>query len=244
MVRPISSIQLYWDLKSSFFFLGTTNFCESILLSNEDTWKKALQASFGYVTNNTHLNGHERLDVCCRLLHKCDAQKRVELQSSNTEWNVRHCECVHTFRACLNNLNTSTSNELAFIHSLNATKCYAKDHPIVKCAVSEVFSEEIAQFFQIMDSNIRERFLRRCSNYELDRTQPQRIQFFDLQFSFRGMTDIASKCCLRFVLISFDNTRQKTETFLICTNNDENNNKKTTEMHIYIAVFCMHASIR
>lgn len=191
MVNPIQVFN-YWNLKLSFFFLGTTNYCESVLLFNEDTWKKALQASFGYVTNNTDLNGNERLDACCRLIHKCDAQKQVELQQSNSEWNVKHCECVHTFRTCLRNLNTTASNELSFIHSLHATKCYAKDHPIVKCVKIETFSEPHAQFFQIMDSNIRERFHYRCSNYELDKTQPQRIQLFDLQFSYRGMAEITS----------------------------------------------------
>lgn len=177
----------------AFFILGNTHYCDSILLSNVDTWKRALQATFGHAkTNNTYLNENERLDLCCRSLHKCDVQKYIELQQSNSEWNVKHCGCVQTFRICLGNINTTVSNELSFIHSLNATKCYAKDHPIVKCTEIETFSEPSDQFFQIKDSNVRERFLYRCSNYELDKTQPQRIQLFDLPFGNRGMTEVTS----------------------------------------------------
>lgn len=148
-----------WN-RVSLLCLGTTNYCESILLSNAR--EKAVQASFGHVTNNSDINGIERLDACCRLLHKCDAQKHVELRESHIEWNVKHCECVHTFRMCLRNLNTAASNGLSFIHSLNATKCYAKDHPIAECVKIETFFEPNgAQFFQIMDSNERKRFFNR-----------------------------------------------------------------------------------
>lgn len=128
------------------------------------------------------MDDKDYVDLCCRSLHKCDAYKRIELNQT-TEWSFRHCECMHSFQICLKNLNTSLSNEVAFIHSINATKCYSKDHPIIKCIKFETYSESNAQLFTFMNLTEREKYFRRCLKYELDESQPEHFQIFDMPFN-------------------------------------------------------------
>lgn len=83
-------IELKWKYLLSSLSLGTY-YCESILLFNENTWKKTLEATFSYAKNTSYSNENERLDLCCCSLHTCDSHKHIEL-NSNSEWNVKHCE--------------------------------------------------------------------------------------------------------------------------------------------------------
>lgn len=105
-------------------FLGT-KFCESILLPTEHTLKQSLEATFLNVNRGAHFNGKDQIDSCCRSLHKCDAYQRIALNQTNDSlWDFRHCDCLYFFQICLDHVNTSLSNEVAFLHSINTTKCY------------------------------------------------------------------------------------------------------------------------
>lgn len=174
-----------------------TKFCESIILPTEDKLKKSLEAAFANAKKSIYLNGKDRVDLCCRSLHKCDAQKHVEL--NYTIESIRHCKCEQSFKMCLENLNTSLSNNLIFIHSVNATKCYAKDHPIVKCVKIETYPESEAQFFKFMNTNEHEGSFNRCLKYELDKSQPQKIQTFDLPFSSYKLPTIDGSTLLKTI---------------------------------------------
>ncbi|XP_031622912.1 uncharacterized protein LOC116340509 [Contarinia nasturtii] len=115
------------------FNLSDTKFCESILSPTEFTLKRSFEATFEIVKKGGYLNESDRADLCCRSFHKCGAHKHIELNYTNEQANIRHCECEYSFKNCLENLNTSSSNVLGFIHSLNTEKCYAIDHPIIEC---------------------------------------------------------------------------------------------------------------
>lgn len=155
-------------------------------------------ATFTYEKKGTHLDDSDRLDLCCRSLQKCDAFKRIEL-NSRSEWNVQHCECVHSFRTCLKNLNSIPSNELSFLHSMNTSKCYAKENPIIKCVKKETYSISQIQFLQFIDSIQHRKYVDRCSKYELDQSQPKKLQLFDLPLSsYLEMSETTGMlvCCL------------------------------------------------
>lgn len=172
----------------NFSFPGT-KYCESILLPTDRALKKSLEATLFSAKNEIYLNDVDRLDLCCRSLHKCDAYKNAELNHTN-ELYVRHCECVHTFRKCLKSLNTSLSNDIAFVHSINITKCYAKDHPIIECVVFESHPNS-TDFLSFMSRAERETFFKRCIRYQLDKSQPKKFQSFDLPSIFRELSDFA-----------------------------------------------------
>lgn len=164
----------------SLCFAGT-QFCESILLPTEHTLKVSLEATFIQTKRGMHSDGKDHIDLCCRSFHKCDAHKHIELKYT-TESYIRHCDCIDLFQGCLKGLNTSLSNETATIYSLNATKCYAKDYPIVKCIKYGTYLESEAQLFKVMNSTERGPFFNRCIKYDLDHSKPQRIQIFDAPF--------------------------------------------------------------
>lgn len=159
-----------------FFSISGTKFCESILLPTEFTLKKSFEATFVSVKDELYLNETDRVDLCCRSLHKCDAHKHIEFNYKN-ESNIRHCKCVYSFQNCLKNLNTSLSNELAFFHSVNTTRCYAKEYPIIKCITFDSHKKEST---------------RRCLEYDLDQSQPQKLQIFDVPFNNHALS--AFKC--------------------------------------------------
>lgn len=123
------------------------------------------------------LGGKDRTDLCCRSLHKCDAHERVELNLTNV-WPLWHCECVDSFYTCLNNLNTTISNEFVFIHSINTTKCFLNDHPIIKCNKFETYSD--LQLFKLSNFDEREKYFKRCIKYELDQNRTEEMQIFDV----------------------------------------------------------------
>lgn len=177
----ISSV-LFYDSS----FLGT-KFCESILLPTEHALKKSLEAAFVNANRATHFDENDQIDACCRTLHKCDAHKHIALNQANDSlWNVRHCDCVLFFQICLNHLNTSSAHEVAFLHSINTTKCYKNDHPIIKCIKFETYSESTDPFRTYVNTAERENFFNRCSKYELNENQPQQLQIRDLPFNYHG----------------------------------------------------------
>lgn len=174
--------------------LNDTKFCESIILPTEFTLKKSFEATFFNAKTHIHSSESDRVDLCCRSLHKCDAHKRILLNYTN-ESCVRNCECEYSFVKCLENLNSSLSNELAFVHSINTTKCYAKDYPIIKCKTFDAHQIEskISSHFKFLDSAERESLFNRCSKYDLDQSRPQQIQIFDVPFNNHAMSAIECK---------------------------------------------------
>lgn len=165
-----------------------TKYCESILLPTENTLKKSLQATLSSVRNDSSLDDKNSLDSCCRSLNKCDAYETNELNSTNDR-SILHCDCVMSFRTCLKKLNTSLSSNLAFIHSINATKCYAKDYPIVKCAKQEEITGSASQHLRFTNLTLPDTFFNRCTKYEFDESQPKKLQILDLPFIFPGTSN-------------------------------------------------------
>lgn len=136
-----------------------------------------------------HLNDSDRLDLCCRSFHKCNAVEQIVL-NSRSERNIPHCECVHSFRMCLKRFNSMLSNELSFLHSMNTSKCYAKYNPITKCVKTETYSRSEVQFLQFMDSIVPQKYVDRCSKYELDESHPKKLQIFDVPLpSYLAMSE-------------------------------------------------------
>lgn len=133
-------------------------------MPTEFTLKRLLEASFVDTKKGTISNETYRMDLCCRSLHKCDAYKRIEFNYIK-ESDIRHCECVHSFQRSLENMNTSLSNEFAFIHTINTAKCYAKDHPIIECIT---FESKTGPIVELMSSVGRDFFPNRCLKYDLN----------------------------------------------------------------------------
>lgn len=125
------------------------------------------------------MNEIDQIDLCCRSLYKCNAHKKSELNQV-TPWGIRHCACVSSFQTCLKKLNTSLSNEVNFVHSINTTTCFAKDYPIVKCIKFEKYSDTMEQLFEIIDSDNKEKYNKRCVKYELDQNREKELQIFDV----------------------------------------------------------------
>lgn len=150
-----------------------TYFCESILLPTKGTLKKSFKASF------VRSNKIDQVDSCCRSFHKCDAHKSVEFNRTS-EWDIPHCECIYSFRTCLGHLNNSLTNKFTHIHSINTTKCYANDYPIVKCSKFDELTNDEVEFLKFSNSDEHEKYFNRCSKYHLDETKPQQLQLYDL----------------------------------------------------------------
>lgn len=151
-----------------------------------------LEATFVNTKTNTLLDEKEKIDICCRTLYKCNAYKRSELNPT-TEWHIPHCECVSSFQVCLKNLNTSLSNEVSLLYSINATKCYSHDHPTTKCiqfGIYYTYSENIKD--QLLKLNIaeREKFFNRCTKYALDESRRKQLQILDVKFDDYAMSTI------------------------------------------------------
>lgn len=154
-------------------------------MPTENTLKKSLESTFLHAKSNIPPTEKERVDLCCRSFHKCDAHKHAGLNQT-IDLNIRHCDCLRMFRICLEKLKTPLSNELGYIYSINATKCYAKDHPIKKCIKFEENFDSKITFLMNMNSNEREQFLKRCTKYEINKSLPQQIQLFDVPFNDNG----------------------------------------------------------
>lgn len=146
--------------------------------------KRTLDAVLVNADRRIHLNENDQVDVCCRSLHKCDAYKRTTFnQTIDTLWNSQNCDCTHLFRICLDNLNTSLSNDVEFLHSISTKKCYINDYPIIKCAKWESYPDSKLSFLRFVNQAEREKYQNRCSKYELDGNRPKQLQFRDLSFN-------------------------------------------------------------
>lgn len=128
--------------------------------------------------------------MCCRSHYECEAHKKIEMNLP-TEWKVWHCDCEANFRKCLHNLNTQLANDFVFVHYLNTTKCYAEDHPIVKCEKFESIFEPKTQFQRSPNSRELGNNCYRCIQYELNKSLPKQYQLFDLSFDYEGQKPIA-----------------------------------------------------
>lgn len=128
--------------------------------------------------------GSDHVDLCCRWFLKCNAFKRFALEIINKSYN-NHCECLYSFQNCLKDLNSTLSNEIGLLHSMDVTKCYSKDHPINKCAAIENYIQIIngSTFFEAMN---RTEHFNRCLKYDLNRNQPKTLQLFDAPFYKNG----------------------------------------------------------
>lgn len=162
-------------------------------MPTEYTLKKTLQSTFFNAKSDTVSDEKDRIDLCCRFLYKCDAQKHKEVNQTIV-WPLWHCECVRSFQTCLNNLNTSLSNEFAFIHSINTKKCFSKDYPIVKCDRFEKYPDSISEIFKFVNLDEREQYFKRCIIYELDRNRRKELQIFDMPLNvYYAMTTAAGR---------------------------------------------------
>lgn len=180
------------NLQIVFTSFTDTKHCSSILPPIEYTLRKTLQFSFVNAKSEMDLREKNSIDLCCRSLHKCDTHNRGLLNPIN-EWRLWHCECVKLFHKCLNNVNTTLSNGIAFIHSLNTTKCYKKDRPIVKCLKFENYSNAVAQLIKFSHSDEREKYLKRCKVYHVDLNQREKLQQFDVSLVVIANTSRSSK---------------------------------------------------
>lgn len=163
-------------------------------MPSEFTLKRSLEATFVNTKNGKYPNETDRVDLCCRSLHKCDAQKRIEL-SYTVESHTKHCECEHSFQKCLKNLNASLSNDIAFVHSINTTDCYAKDHPIIECAVLHAppNNSKTATILQLMSPKERRSLSNRCLKYDLNKSQAQKLQIFGVPFNNHAISAFECK---------------------------------------------------
>lgn len=161
---------MYVQLKTC--SISDTKYCKSILKPTAYTLKQTLQSTFVHLKMDAVLDEEEGIDLCCRFLYKCDAHKRIEMNQTNTNvFPFWQCDCVRSFQKCLNNVNTTLSNEFAFIHSINTTKCISNDYPIVKCKIFEKYSDSVSHFIKLSNLNERQHYFTRCSAYELDQNR-------------------------------------------------------------------------
>lgn len=196
IIRSVNSIFFTEPNLLTKFNLSDTKFCESILSPTEFTLKRSFEATFDNVKKGGYLNDSDRVDLCCRSFHKCEAHKHIELNYTNEQANIRHCECEYSFKNCLDKLNTSSSNVMGLMHSLNTEKCYAIDHPIMKCLSFDTLQiePEIDLHLQNLNAVKRKSIFNRCSKYDLDQGQPKLLQMFDVLFNEHAT--FAFKCKL------------------------------------------------
>lgn len=88
----------------------------------------------------------------------------------------------------MDRFNTTLANEVALLHSINTTKCYTNDHPIIECIKFESHPEWKTQFVRFVDQTERKRLLNRCSKYELDKKKPQKLHLRDVPFSYNEIS--------------------------------------------------------
>lgn len=193
----------FWEFLFHFLFLDA-HFCAVILSPSEYTWQRTLEATFFNQKQNDSSHEKYRVDHCCRSLYKCNTQKHMELNAT-TDWHIQHCDCIHLFQMCLNNLNSSLSNEVAFIHSVNATKCYSKTHEIIGCIEYQIFSRSKNQLLNFMNSLEREKYLKRCIKYEFDENRPKKLHILDVPFIYHAVT--LTNCMFCFVFMIFINRK-------------------------------------
>lgn len=159
-------------------------------MPTENALKKSLEATFVNANRQTHsADENDQINACCRSLHKCEAYKRIEFNQTNVSFgNFRHCDCIHSFQICLDDLNSTISNEVEFLHSINTIKCYTDSYPIIQCIKWVSYPEWKAPFLKFGNQTEREFVLKRCSKYELDNSRPKQLQLRDLSFNHHEMS--------------------------------------------------------
>lgn len=158
-------------------------------MPTENALKKSLEATLINANSRTDSDEKDQIDKCCRSLHKCDAYKRITFNQTNSLlWNFRSCDCVHLFRICLDNLNSSLSDEVDFLNSINTTKCYTSDYPIIQCIKWESYSEWKVPFLRFVSQAEREKIFNRCTKYEFEKNRPKQLQLRDLPFNHHVMS--------------------------------------------------------
>lgn len=160
---------------------------------------KSLEATLLKRKRDLNMDDKDHVESCCYFPHICDAFKHTELDRT-IELNIRYCECVHSSWKCLKNLNTSFSN--------------AGDHPIIECTKFKVYS--FMFYLTIASTPGHKKYLNRCLKYELDESQPQKIQLFDVAIQRPWRIDycwhihhrkfctifFCCLCCMKFLLVN------------------------------------------
>lgn len=121
------------------------------------------------------------MEDCCRSNFQCDVQKRMELNNTSIDENLRHCECENKFRECLDKTNIymiSLWTEYYFMHT---PKCYSIDHPKTECEQTACYYHPSAPKNQY---SRRKNGAIRCVKYDLDKIKPKIYQTFELPFYY------------------------------------------------------------
>lgn len=183
-VRRSSPQTIRYLIKSICKFVVGTNFCSSLLLSEE--MRISVNELAKIYTERKDLGVNGNVDACCRSHYDCSRAKF----ETNTTNNSKHwdCECEAKFRTCLRKVNTPLSSELGFGRSVYVKQCISKDYPIVKCVQYEEFLNPSHRFEGSPNKRDSEANYARCLQYQFDETQPKKIQMFDLPFNYSGLS--------------------------------------------------------
>lgn len=129
----------------------------------------------------------EKMETCCNLNLQCDVQKRLELNKTLIDANIRHCECENKFRDCITAANWRRVANMGDNYFRTTAKCYSVDHPIIKCEEFKCFYQPKKSYKQFpsghMDGAVR------CVKYQLDKTKAKIYQTFELPFYYYGYFD-------------------------------------------------------
>ncbi|XP_015119975.1 phospholipase A2 [Diachasma alloeum] len=118
--------------------------------------------------NSSFLGPFDHTDACCRSHDECP----TEIPSSGRYGPLRNngiftrsaCGCDHVFFQCLKRANSIVSSSIGNTYfNILRPQCFTCDYPIVSCA-----RRDRKQIFE-----------KKCLAYNLDTTQPKRLQWFD-----------------------------------------------------------------
>ncbi|XP_044002225.1 phospholipase A2-like [Aphidius gifuensis] len=112
------------------------------------------------------LGYYEEVDKCCRSHDYCpDVIEGYESKHNLTNlksYARLHCSCDEEFYDCLHDLDHMIGNQIGRMYfTLLHTQCFREDYPIVSCKHYSTFPK-------------------RCLEYELDESQEQIYQWFDV----------------------------------------------------------------
>lgn len=142
----------------------------------------------------------EALERCCSSNIQCDVRKRSAINGISIDKKLRHCECEHEFYQCVYKANILGVSEIADYYFRKTQKCYAFDHPIIKCERFKCFYQPKKIYEQYPSE--AEAGTVRCAEYKLDKSMPKKYQTFDLMFTYEAygaldyqtLEDNASAC--------------------------------------------------
>lgn len=130
----------------------------------------------------------EALERCCTSNIQCDEDKRSEMNGILMEKNIRHCDCEHEFYKCLRKSNYYGVVFIANDYFQKTEKCYALDHPIIKCEQYKCYYQPKKLYNQYPSG--AEIGTIRCAEYELDKSKPQIYQTFELAFTYGAYDEL------------------------------------------------------